>query len=350
MASKLHAISTSDWHLEGLTKLFPNDHLQRQFHELTKIYEYALDNGINHVFIPGDISDTYSMKDETYIELVMFFKKYDGIINSYYSIGNHDHKEGSKTSIDLLHLLCVQGFFKTLKIYKNPEQLVIDGVVVNFIPFGSKESIPNKKPCLNFVHESYDGAVGDNGRTMKVKNEFQSSEKDFAVSGHIHQYQHLKRKRVVLNGNPYQKNFGESLPKGFIEFTAYYKNKKLIFKHEFINNRPDFTLESVLIRKQKDFAKLSSEDNIRYRLYVDPSVVIPIDLRMKYANVAQILDSGGKKKIKELDSVESFQQHSISIPKIDPLANLQESMEIDGWEQKDYDLAENFIKDAISTF
>ena len=57
MTKKLRALSTSDFHFEGLTKLFPHNHIQRQIQELTKIYDYALDNGIKHIFIPGDISD-----------------------------------------------------------------------------------------------------------------------------------------------------------------------------------------------------------------------------------------------------------------------------------------------------
>lgn len=350
MAKKLRAISTSDWHLEGLAKLFPNDHIERQLNEINKIYEYALDNGIKHVFVPGDITDTYTMKAETFISLILFFKKYDGLINTYYICGNHDHKEGLKTSVDSLQVLCLQGFFKTFHVYKSPEQVTIDGIKVNFLPHLSEGTIKSKKPCLNFVHVSYDGAIGDNGRTIKVKKELVAPKGDFTISGHIHQWQYMKAKRVLFNGNPFQKNFGESLPKGFIDFTASYRKGKLDVDFEFINNRPDFILQSEIIKKQKDFAKLSTEDNIRYRLYVDPKIVIPSDLMLKHPNVCQVLDSGGKKKLKELESAEEFKQHAIAIPKIDPLSSLKKDMEADGWSDIQYQLAENFVKDAISLF
>ena len=205
MTKKLRALSTSDFHFEGLTKLFPHNHIQRQIQELTKIYDYALDNGIKHIFIPGDISDKYSMTDETYIEIVIFFKKYDGLINSYYLMGNHDHKEGSKTSMDLMDLLCRKDFFKTLTIYKNTTQVKIDGVIVNFLPHLAKKSIKAKKPTLNFCHIAYDGAVGDNGRIMKVKNNMKFNKGDFTISGHIHKHQYLPAKRLLFNGNPFQK-------------------------------------------------------------------------------------------------------------------------------------------------
>ena len=350
MGKRLRGISCSDWHLDGLAKLFPNDHIQRQLAEIDKIYNYALDNGIEHIFIPGDISDSYKMPWETYIELYLFFKKYDGRINSYYIGGNHDHQEGTKTSVDFLELLSKDNTFKTLKIYKSAEQVKIEGIYVNMLPHLSEGFIEAKKPCLNFVHTSYDGAVGDNGCKIRIKKEFTPPPGDFTISGHIHQWQFLKSRNILFNGNPFQKNFGESLPKGFIDFTAKYKSGKLVVDFDFINNRPDFILESVIIKKQKDFTKLSKEDNIRYRLYVDPKVVIPSDLRMKYPNVAQILDSGGKKKLKELEDASEFKQHAIAVPKVDPLSTLEKDMADDGWSPEQYAIAENFVNQSISTF
>lgn len=343
----LRACITSDWHLDGLKKLFPNDHIQRQLAEVEKIFQYALKNGIKHVFIPGDIADTYSMSDDAYFGLLTLLVKYDGLLNVYYLHGNHDWEAEKKTSLDLLNLMCMNKMFKSIHLYNRPEQIVVDGVVVNMLAFPAKESLPHKKPCLNFVHASYDGAVGDNGRTLRVKTEIISDPRDFNISGHIHQYQYMKKKRVLYCGNPFQKNFGEKLPKGFLDIKAKYVNGKLVVKHKFVNNHPDFTLESRIISNQEGFAELSREDNVRYRLYVDPGVVIPVDLMVKNPNIRQIYDSQGKTKIKELECAEEFKQQSVSIPKIDPTFKLKSSMKQQGFSKTDYLAAKNLVREAM---
>ena len=344
----LHFISTSDWHLDGLKKLFPNDHIQRQLAEVEKIFQYAMKKGIQHVFIPGDISDSYNMSWDAYFGLINLLTKYDGLLNIYYLHGNHDWEAEKKTSLDLLNLMCLHDMFKTVHLYNSPEQIEIDGVVINMLAFPAKKSIKHKKPCLNFVHASFDGAIGDNGRTLRVKTEIQCDKRDFTISGHIHQYQHMKAKRVIYNGNPFQKNFGESLPKGFIECKAKYVNKKLVVKHQFINNHPDFTLESKIINSQKDFTELSTSDSVRYRLYVDPGVVVPSDLMIKYPNIRQIFDSQGKTKIKELECADEFKQQSIDVPKIDPTFSLASSMKNAGWRKKDFQKAKALVAEAMS--
>tara|TARA_Y100001963_G_C6790511_1_gene455129 strand:- start:825 stop:1880 length:1056 start_codon:yes stop_codon:yes gene_type:complete len=348
--AELRAISTSDWHLDGLKRLFPNDHIERQLNEIDKIYQYAHKNGINYIFVPGDISDSHNMPWATYYALYNHFKKWDAFIQTFYISGNHDFEEINKTSIDFLKMLAEDGSFKNLHIITKPEQRTIEGVVVNFLPFPAERSIPHKKPCLNFAHVSYDGAVGDNGRIIKMKDEIETDCRDHTISGHIHEYQHMEKKRVTFNGNPFQKNFGERSAKGFIVFTAKYKKGKLKFRHEFINNHPEFTLESVIINKLSDFADLRTDDNVRYRLYVDPTVTVPTDLRIKNPNVVQILDSQGKKKIKELDCAEEFKQQAMDIPEIDPMLGLTSRLKENGFSKSQRKQAAAFIAKAVSTF
>ena len=344
----LEAISTSDWHLDGLKNLFPTTHIDLQVHELDKIGKYAVDNGIKHIFVPGDICDTYSMSDEAYMALIRILKKYTPYLTWHYIAGNHDFSDIKKTSLDLLALLVLEGFFDDkVKLYTEPTQLKIGGIVVNMLPHPAEESIPHKKPCLNFAHVEYNGAIGDNGRKLRTKHELKVDPRDWTISGHIHKYQDLKEKRATYNGNPYQKNFGESLPKGFIHFKAKYKNGKLIFKHEFINNYPEFRLESKIIHKQEDFSDLERNDNILYRLYVDPDVIVPDNLRLEYPNIRQMWDSQGK-KLKELESAEEFTQEFINMPKISPLKALTTQMKKDKFTKSDIKRAKSIISEAAS--
>lgn len=343
----LHAIAASDFHLEKLKRLFPTDHIERQLCELEKIYQYAIDNGIEHVFIPGDISDTAKMEIDTYIELVMFFKKYDDLVNTYYIGGNHDFSDISKTSMDLLKVLTTTGYFKRLHISLKPEQLEIEGVQCSFLPHPRKKGIKSARPCLNFAHVEYDGAVNDTGRKMRVKNEIKVSKKDFTISGHIHQYQYMENKRALFVGNPYQTTFGEALPKGFVEFRAKESKGKIDFKHKFIDNKPGFILQTITIEKQKDFAKLSDDRSIKYRLYIDNSLTIPEDLTVRFPNVMQIRDLAGKVLL-EPEGDEEFTQDLQSIPQIDPLFGLKEVMKSEGFKKADYNSAIEIVHSVLS--
>lgn len=344
----LEGISTSDWHFNGLKNLFPNNHIDLQLHEIEKVFKYAVENGIKHVFVPGDISDTPDMGIDAYTKLIILLKKYCPYFTVYYLAGNHDFSDISKTSLDFLRVLILEGFFDDkVKLYAEPTQFKLDGVMVNMLPHPAESSIPHDKPCLNFAHVEYNGAIGDNGRKLKTKHELQVDPRDWTVSGHIHKYQNLKSKRATYNGNPFQKNFGECLEKGFIHFKAKYKNGKLIFKHEFIDNTPEFRLETHIIEAQADFSKLKKSETTLYRLYVDPSVTIPDNLRIEYPNIRQLKDSQGK-KLSELESADSFKQELISIPKISPIKGLKVQMKADGFKSKDFKRAKAILEQEAS--
>ena len=288
----LNFLVTSDWHLEAMKKHFPDDHIERQLSSLDRIYQYALTKGITHIFIPGDISDRHRMEDETKRKLLQFFMKYEGVIESYYIGGNHDWADATNTSMDLIDQFCNWNFLKSLHIYLKPEQVTIEGIKINMLPHPARKSIKSKKPCLNFCHVEAAGAKGDNGRLLKVKKDIAVHPTDFTISGHLHLYQYLKKKRFLFGGAPYQKTYGESRPKGFLECSAKYKNGKLIVKHDFITLKPNYQLDTVIISKQKDWAKLEVNPSIRYRIYVDEGVTIPADIRTRIPNIAQILGMG----------------------------------------------------------
>ncbi|SBV38505.1 Phage recombination related endonuclease [Phage NCTB] len=343
----LHAIVTSDWHLEKLKKLFPHDHIDRQLREVEKIFKYAISEGIRHVFIPGDISDTYKMEADSYIKMITLIKKYDGLLDIYYVGGNHDFSDISKTSMDLLQLLVDEGFFETFHLYLSPEQIKVDGCVVNMMNHPVMESIPNKQPCLNLVHVEYTGAIGDNGRTLKSHKEFKSPRRDFNISGHIHQYQHMKKRRVIYCGNPYQSNFGEALPKGFIEIKAGVKEGKMKVNHRFIDNKPGFRLLTEHIETSSQFAKLSTEPGIKYRLYVNEGIVVPTDLMLKNPNIAQLWTAkGGKIDIE--NELESFVNQTTDLPSINPYEGLASVFKGAGHSKKEYLRGKDMLAEAIS--
>ncbi|QYW04517.1 hypothetical protein pEaSNUABM14_00192 [Erwinia phage pEa_SNUABM_14] len=323
----LEALATADWHLEGLSNHFPQDHVDRQLETIDRIYQYALEHGIKHIFIPGDITDKFRMDDETKRRLMQHFLKYDGIIESHYCGGNHDWADMTTTSMDLIKTFCEWSFLKSLHIYLRPEQVEIDGIVVNFLPHPAKESIKHKKPCLNFCHVEAVGALGDNGRPLKAKHDIKVDPRDYTISGHIHLHQVLEKKRFTYCGAPYQKTFGESLPKGFIHFKAQYKNKELVVKQKFVDSKPGFRLETVFIETQKDWSRLEANSAIRYRVIVKEEVSIPADIRTRVPNISQI--NSTNKRV-DLDNIDTVDVSELALADIDPRDGLKDYLKASG--------------------
>lgn len=327
----LEGVVFSDVHLDGLNKHFVDGN-DRILAEMEKIYQYALENGIKHVFIPGDLSDTPDLDWDTYGKLFDLFLKYDDVVNTYYSAGNHDFADIENTSMNFMHKLANSKAFKRLKIYLQPERVVIENVPVNFLPYPCLKTLSTKQGALNFAHVEYSGAIGDNGRSLKTKHELETHKNDFTISGHIHQYQYMKAKRAVYCGNPFQKNFGESLPKGFIHFKASMDGNRIAFEHKFVENKPGFTLQNIEINDLNDYKKLKFSDNVRYKLHVDEEVPIPPDLMIKYPNITGGIHKTGQKKANKTEE-ESIK---LTTADIDPLFGL-----------KDFLVAEGFDKDMI---
>lgn len=323
----LEAIVCSDWHLEGLAKHFPTDHVQRQLETIERIYQYAIEHGISIVIIPGDITDKYRMSDDTKYLLMKHFMKYDGIIWTYYSGGNHDWGDKTQTSMDLIQSFCEWNFLKTLKIMLRPEQLKLDGIMVNFLPHPAEESIKHKKPCLNFCHVEAVGALGDNGRPLKTKKDIRVDPRDYTISGHIHLYQDLVKKRFLYCGAPYQKTFGEGLPKGFVHIKAKYVGKKLVVKHKFVDSKPGFRLQTVLIKDQKDWSTLETNPAIRYRIVVADGVQTPSDIRVRVPNISMLISAN---KNADLNNIMEVDISEKVLSDIHPKDGLREFLKASG--------------------
>ncbi|AQT28660.1 putative recobination related endonuclease [Erwinia phage vB_EamM_Yoloswag] len=311
----LEAIVCSDWHLEGLAKHFPQDHVERQLETIDRVYQYAVEHGIKYMIVPGDITDKYRMSDDTKRLLLQHFLKYEGVIETYYSGGNHDWADSTQTSMDLIQQFTEWSFLKSLHIYLRPKQLKLEDIVVNFLPHPAKESIRHKKPCLNFCHVEAVGALGDNGRPLHAKKDIAVDERDYTISGHIHLYQHLEEKRFLYCGSPYQKTFGEALPKGYVHIQAKYVKNRLIVKHKFIDSKPGFRLETVLIDDQRKWSQLEANPAIRYRLIVRDGISIPADIRIRIPNISQINTSN---KSVDLNNIDTIDVSELELSEINP--------------------------------
>lgn len=339
------AVFTSDWHLTGLNKHF-SDGDDRILAEGEKILQYALNNGIKYVIIPGDISDHPNLPFDTYTKLFNLLYKYDKLLTIIYVAGNHDFENVEKMSMNFMYRLSKTRAFKNLKIVLKPERVEIEGVPVNLLPYPCLKTLSKKQGALNVAHVEYTGAVGDNGRTLKTKHELKSHKNDFTVSGHIHQYQYMKAKRALYCGNPFQKNFGEALPKGFVHLRATLNGDRMDVEHKFVENKPGFTLINLPINDLNDLKKLKHDSNIRYKLHFDPEVPMPADLMLQYPNITGGIHwSGGK-------AIDSSEIETIKIERadIDPEFGLEAFLGAEGldlkeikWTMKEVKAAKNVL-------
>ena len=322
----LHGISTSDWHLGGMNRVLPSP-VEWMMEEIRKPYKYALENGIKHVFVPGDISDTHVMDSHTFINLLTLLLTYDDHVKTWYIRGNHDVAHKYKTSLDALEFMSNNGFFKNFRIFSSPKVVGIDGVSVGFVPFPGT-GVKAKRPPLLFSHVEEPGAVGDNGYPLKCKeSKIARTRGDFMISGHIHQYQSLESRRTLYNGSLYQKNFGEPLPKGFVDFTADYAEGKVDVHHEFINSKPNFELRTVKIKCSEDWGKIKDDPSLRYKVLIDKEsgVIVPKDIALTRPNIVYMTGVDSLVKVKDVQDMEG--NSLASLPKFNPVKGLRAYLE-----------------------
>lgn len=344
----LQGIVTSDWHLLGMNKIFKSP-LERQLNEIHKPYRYAIEHGIQHMFVPGDMSDVPRMDDHTLIALITFLLSYDEHIDTHYMLGNHDVAHTTKTSMDVLKVLADSGFFKRFHLYTQPTVKKLEGVNCVFMPFPHEIVPQTPKPPVVFAHLEVAGAIGDNGRPLKHGNDekFIRQEGDYVFSGHIHQHQILAKKRFAYCGSLYQKNFGESLPKGFIDFEAKYVNGQLKVTPNFISSKPDFTLETKIITCSDDWDTLSKEENIRYKILTEEGVIAPKNVMKDFPNIIYLMGAGRSIRVNmEADEHEGESSTIKDLPKFSVTTGLKKYLEAAELNNKQIKRARELVKEA----
>lgn len=341
----LRAVVTADWHIGGMNSVF-DDPLEYIVEEIHKPYKYAIENGIEHVIVPGDMSDVPYLSEHALIELVTILMTYDSSVKTYYVLGNHDVASVKKTSMDVLKVFADNGLFKNFKLFYNPSALKLDGIYTSFMPFPHFDVVPTKKPPLIIAHIETSGALGDNGRPLRSGHEdrIKRTPGDFIVTGHLHHHQYLKDKRILYPGSLFQKNFGEKLPKGFLDFQAKYVNGKLKIDYEFINSRPNFKLVNKLIESQEDWESLSTDKNVRYKITLGEGVVIPKNITTLYPNIVNFNGTSTKKKIQGSEESITVQ----NIPKFGPTTGLKKYLEDNDLNAQQIKAAKKLVKDAMN--
>lgn len=313
--------------------------------EIEKVFKHCTENDVHHLFMPGDMADKARISEVTFIALVTLLMKYDKYLSFYYLLGNHDVAHVGKTSMDVLKVFADSGVFKNVHLFSAPALLDIDGVDVGFVPFPHNTAPKSERPRLIFAHAEEAGAMGDYGTPLKSTHlKVNRSKYDYVISGHLHTYQHLKKQRMLYNGALYQKTFGESPNKGFVEFQAKYRGDELLVRHDFINSKPSFRLETLKIEDAQGWEQLEAGEHVFYRIYLGDGVVAPKDIVREFPNIIQLNGTSyrGKGTVEEKVAADS-------IPKITPLTGLIDYLTRFDLDKREIKRAVGLVKEAIDS-
>jgi len=287
----LEALAIGDLHFDKLDGLYPINHLKLQAAEINKAMRYALQNGIRYVFFLGDIGEHPTLSDAAKEVFFNLLHKYDGKLDIHIILGNHDVAMEDSHSLKLFHRLYETSKFQTVHIHAKPNQRVLGGVPVTFLPFpADNPSILGdstiSSPSINLAHIERPGAKRDNGYTIKKGGIEEPDTKDIWVIGHLHTPQ--KVGRSYYPGTLYQLNFGESLPKGFAHIRCKVKEESLAFRYRWIENEPAFKLLPLVIESKADLNKVSSNPLHLHKLYVRTTIPLPRSL-LRQENIIDVL-------------------------------------------------------------
>lgn len=210
---------TADWHSKkGIQSKLTVDFLDY-------IQEYYLENGLDYIFVLGDIFHKSSnIKNEAFVPLFMkLFEMKENGINFKFLVGNHDiYNVDYDTLVDT--------FTPLGEVIKEYKQIEFDGEIFDFLPYTKNEGdIPEEGKYL-FTHVPIANFTFDNAFHATEKHAFPFEKfEDFSqvFTGHFHKHQHIKN--VTYVGSPNQLYRGEvGHIKGFITLDTETENWEFI--------------------------------------------------------------------------------------------------------------------------
>lgn len=300
MSKSIEGITIGDLHLDKLSKLFPDNHLELQLSEIDNAIEYGIRHGVSFAVFLGDIGEYSSLSSQAFNELVRRICQWETKLPLHLFLGNHDWQENGVHSLVNIKLLEEFGLFKNTQIHVKPKVVTVDGQKFNFRPYPFQKAVPD---ALNFGHFETNGSIRDNGTPTKSKTR---------VTGHW-QMGHLhtphKAGNVVYPGTMYQLNFGESLPKGFCHF----KWDGVTQHTRFIENDPRFKLLNIVVNSKQDLKQVKEIPLHRYRLLVQSSFDLDDQFLSDNPTIVKVEGYKSKSELAAImkDSFITFEQQTL---------------------------------------
>lgn len=290
---KLKFLVVGDIHFEKLSTYLPDkDYLTPVYRTLKQIWKYAKDNGIENIFIAGDVFDTPYPRDNA---KKAFLKSLDRDLKYYIILGNHDIATTAENSLMLCKYFVEDlGLMENVKFFFEPSVLNLNGVTFNLLPFPYKEPTIDP-PAICIGHFEAKGFMSDTGKIFKEGTSL--NEKYTWILGHLH-----RRQKNIYPGSILQHSFGEPVNKYFFDCTVTDNNEIEI---EAVSINTPYKMLDIVANTIEDI-KLEPQ-NI-YRIYAAEHLdLAEINEKCKGYNIWKII--GLPKNQKPTDSLESSVQY-----------------------------------------
>lgn len=263
-----------DLHLEKLShfKWSYEQGLIYQFQALDRAYRYALNSGIEHIIVLGDIFETANPKQSTIHKLAKFLAGCNKL--PWHLIrGNHDYHDAHNNSLEVMYGFSELGALPHVRYYLSPEMVDLGGTPFLFLSYpyhNIKKWLSPKDFAVVVPHLEFTGAHRDNGSLSEHGLKLPKGVQQW-VSGHLHTKQTIG-KRLVYPGTMIQLNVVEG-PKKFMLHTTI-ENETV--QHQFIPYSPPCRLFNMVISSEADFERVElNNPNHRYRLVTKHNVKVP---------------------------------------------------------------------------
>lgn len=295
-----------DLHIGGLGSYFPNHKNPNKYiyKALTQACEYAREEGIKHVIVPGDVFDSPYPTQEEIIEFVQFTIAYIDLEFIIYP-GNHDYESSQQVSLELMHFINKLGATKNVRLFMEPTAIKVDGVPVQILPWPHHKRLKGP-PSLILAHVTVQGVKMNSGYKSRSSIVIEPK-KDFWVIGDIHE-RHEFHERILYPGLMYQTNFGEKAGKGFTVLDVSYSEERGIrVKHKRHIIEAPFTLRNVVISSVEDLETVDGSDaSIRYKLFIKADVRLPDNFLAEHPNVIWHTPFKNKAQLSMMQQGEAF--------------------------------------------
>lgn len=275
----MEAIGIGDLHFDKLNNIIP-DASSLIVRAVSRVFDYALDNGVANIIFYGDIGEKPRLTYESQVALygLLGRRRYRDL-NLHFILGNHDFAEDGTHTLQVLDVVSSWAKAANIKVYTKQEQVNIDGVPFNFLPYPFTTT---NKRHINVGHFEVSGSMRDNGRQINEGLET----RHHTLMGHLHTKHKIRN--TYYSGTLYQTNFGESLPKFFHHVKLQSKAPLSELEVECIKFKPPWKLINETINVKQDLKNLEPDSLTLYKLFIKEGLDIDINqVLTDYPNVVR---------------------------------------------------------------
>lgn len=272
---KLNWCILGDTHLGARSdsKIFHK--IQKKFFE-EQLFPYIEENNIKTLITLGDFFDRRKFINYETLSLaktVFFDKLRDMGVSVWMIVGNHDTYYKNTNSVNSVDLLIREEEYPNVKVFSEPETVIIDQVKVLMLPWINSENYSNsieavKTSDARFVvshlemkgFEYFRGVTSDHGHLDADL----LSKYEYVWTGHYHTKS--SRGNIHYLGTPYEMNWSDyNDPKGFHHFDGqeltFIQNLDQVFVRLYYN-------DSDLSKTESDMKNLKSHKDQYVKLVV----------------------------------------------------------------------------------